>query len=86
MTLEAVLSPARQDELRLRDYDAEAPLRPYVRSWMRNLRQQNRSPRTLDSYAEAVKMLDRFLAAKEMPRTIDGIRRGHLEEFVIDHS
>lgn len=85
-TLEAVLSPARQDEKRLAAYDADAPLRPFVRSWLRKLRQENRSPRTLDSYAEGVRMLDRFLVEKGMPRTIDGIRREHLEDFVIDQA
>jgi site-specific recombinase XerD len=80
------LSPARLDEKRLSGFESEAPLRGFVRSWIRSLRARNRSERTITSYVEAVTMLDRFLREKGMPRTAEGIRREHIEDFLAHHA
>jgi len=53
-------------------------------SFRRSLLAQNRSPRTVQIYTEAVEMLGRYLADKGMPRQPGGIRRGQLESFLAD--
>lgn len=53
-------------------------------SFRRSLRAQNKSPRTLEAYGSSVAALDRFLAAKGMPRAAVHVRREHVEAFVAD--
>ena len=50
----------------------------------RHLRAGDRSPRTIDSYLDAVRLFDAFLADRGMPRDIASIRREHIEAFVED--
>ena len=78
--------PASLDEKRLSGFDPAGELRRLVRSWIRSLRSRNRSERTITSYAEAVKMLDRFLSEQGMPRSVENITREHLEEFLNDQT
>ena len=51
-------------------------------SFRRSLEAQNRSPKTLTAYSEAVRLLDGFLADKGMPREVGHIRREHIESFI----
>ena len=53
-------------------------------SFGRHLRASNLSPRTVQSYLEAVDLLGRFLAAKGMPSTLATIHREHVEAFQED--
>jgi len=52
--------------------------------WARSLRQGNKSPKTLETYMEAVHGLDRFLAERGMPQAIESVKREHVESFIID--
>jgi site-specific recombinase XerD len=52
-------------------------------SFQRHLRAANKSPRTIDSYLEAVTLFDRFLAEQGMPRDVTAIRREHVESWII---
>jgi site-specific recombinase XerD len=61
-----------------------ADLEPLAASFARHLRAENRSPRTVQSYGEAIAQLDRYLAAAGMPRTAATIRREHVEAFIED--
>jgi site-specific recombinase XerD len=53
-------------------------------SWQRSLRAANRSPRTVQSYAEAATQFSDFLVRKGMPSAVDSIRREHVESFIED--
>ena len=53
-----------------------------VPSWQRSLDARNRSPRTLQTYLEGLRLFDRYLAAQGMPRAVAGIRREHVEAFI----
>ena len=49
-----------------------------------SLRARNRSPRTIQSYCEAVLLLDSYLAKRGMPREIRRIDHEHVEAFIDD--
>jgi site-specific recombinase XerD len=51
-------------------------------SFERSLRATNLSPRTVQSYTESTRLLARFLAEHELPTSVAGIRREHLEAFI----
>ena len=51
-------------------------------SWKLALEAQNKSPKTLEAYLGSLHKLDRFLAAKGMPRGVARIRREHIEAFI----
>ncbi len=53
-------------------------------SFARTLRAENKSERTVQAYAEAVRLLARFCHANGLPITASAIRRAHLERFVSD--
>ena len=53
-------------------------------SWTISLRAAQRSPRTIEIYRTALTRLDRFLAARGMPRYVRALRREHIEAFIID--
>jgi site-specific recombinase XerD len=57
-------------------------LPPLLASWRRHLTAQRMSPATLATYSAAVRGLDAFLAAEEMPRVASSIRREHVEAFI----
>jgi integrase len=52
-------------------------------SFERHLKAANKSPRTIQSYLEAVELLDRFLAEQGMPRDVIAIRREHVETLLV---
>ena len=49
-----------------------------------SLRAHNRSPRTIQSYCEAAKLLDTYLTERGMPRNLRNIGREHVEAFIDD--
>ena len=53
-------------------------------SFLRYLRAGNKSPRTQQTYMEAVRDLDAFLARQGMPRSAVTIRREHLEAYIVN--
>src|SRR5688500_5905266 len=55
-----------------------------LRSWDRHLAAENRSPRTIQSYLEAARQFDAFLASRGMPTAVSAIRREHVEAFLVD--
>ena len=55
-----------------------------VPDFERSLRAQHKSPRTIEAYTEAARLLDRFLSEKGMPRQVRSIGREHVEAFIDD--
>jgi site-specific recombinase XerD len=51
-------------------------------SFGRHLRASNLSPRTVQSYLEAVDLFSRYLVEQGMPTTLSTIRREHVEAFI----
>jgi len=59
-------------------------LGPDLASFIRHLRAENKAPSTITTYSKAIVQLGDFLAAAGMPTKPAGIRREHLESFLID--
>jgi site-specific recombinase XerD len=55
-----------------------------AKSFERYLRAANRSPRTVQTYLEAVTQLTRYLETAGIPREPAALRREHLEAFMTD--
>ena len=53
-------------------------------SYRLSLEAQNKSPRTIQTYLEAIARLDTFLVANGLPRAVPDIRREHIEAFLVD--
>lgn len=53
-----------------------------ARSFRRNLRSENKAPKTLETYLEAIDQLGAFLADKGMPTAVANIKREHVESFI----
>jgi site-specific recombinase XerD len=53
-------------------------------SFIRSLRAENKSPRTVETYGEACRAFTRFAAERGMPTAVDAIAREHVEAFVED--
>lgn len=54
------------------------------RSWQRDLRAQNKSPRTVQSYDEAIRLFTEFLVGQGMPTDVASITREHIGAFIED--
>lgn len=61
---------------------ASGDLTDNLRSFVRHLRAENASARTVQTYAEAVTQLGRFLCDRGMPADVARIRREHVEAFI----
>jgi len=59
-------------------------LRDELSGFRQHLEARNRSPRTIESYAESVGQLVDYLAVQGMPATAEGVRREHVEAFLVD--
>ena len=55
-----------------------------IPSFERHLRAENKSPRTIQSYTEAVRRLHDFCSANGMPLQIVNITSEHIEAFLAD--
>ena len=53
-------------------------------SFLRHLRAGNKSPRTIETYLDAVDLFGRFLAAQGMPSAVSAIRREHIEAWLVN--
>ena len=53
-------------------------------SFRRALQANNKSPRTIQTYSEGLRLFGQFLIAQGMPTEVENIRREHIEAFVID--
>jgi site-specific recombinase XerD len=53
-------------------------------AFLRSLRAERKSERTVETYREAVVQLDAFLRAQGMPDDIRHLRREHIEAFIIE--
>lgn len=61
-----------------------ADLPSLLDSYVLHMRAANKSPRTVETYTEAVGQLDAFLAGQGMPRQVAHIKREHVESFIAD--
>src|SRR5687767_2019523 len=52
--------------------------------FQRHLAAENKAPRTIKSYSEAVERLHEYLVAQGMPITVAGITSEHVEAFLAD--
>lgn len=55
-----------------------------LRSFLRHLRAENKSPKTLKTYESSVRSLQEYLACHGLPTDVGVIRREHLESFIED--
>ena len=53
-------------------------------SFKRSLLAENKSPKAIKAYLEALRMFDGFLAAHSMPHEAGTIKRDHVEAFIAD--
>ncbi|MGH9077091.1 MAG: tyrosine-type recombinase/integrase [Acidimicrobiales bacterium] len=60
------------------DLDALIP------AWLRSLRAENKSPKTVETYGEAARLFHRFLIEHGMPTEATKLTREHVETFVAD--
>ena len=60
------------------DFDAN------LAAFQRHLRAEKKAPSTIVTYAKAVDQLAAFLGRQGMPQTVGGVRREHVEAFLID--
>jgi site-specific recombinase XerD len=62
---------------------AGPPLIAFVTSWQLALEAATKSPRTIRSYLDSVRALDRFLTAQDMPSDVEGVEAEHLRAFLL---
>ncbi len=63
---------------------ADPDLGLLIDSWSLSLRARRRSPKTIKSYLEAARQLEAFLEESGMPRHASGVRREHVESYLVD--
>ncbi len=61
---------------------AVAGFRLLLTSWRRHLAAENKAPKTLETYTEAMTLFGRFLVERGMPSDPADITREHVEEFI----
>jgi site-specific recombinase XerD len=59
-------------------------LTTYRRSFERSLRAANKSPRTVETYLDALDQLCAFLTDRGMPTTAAGVTREHIEAYLVE--
>jgi site-specific recombinase XerD len=64
--------------------DLSLPLAEALPSHRRHLAAENKSPATIAVYATSVERLERYLRAQGMPTRLAGIRREHIEAWLVD--
>ena len=53
-----------------------------IPAWLRSLRAENKSPKTIETYSEAANLLLRFLREHGMPTEAAKVTREHVETFI----
>ncbi|MHB0870747.1 MAG: tyrosine-type recombinase/integrase [Chloroflexota bacterium] len=69
--------PASQDSL-------PASYRRFAESFRRSMLAENKSPRTIQTYSEALRLFGAFLSEQGMPAEVAHIHREHVESFIAD--
>lgn len=69
---------------RARPAVASGPLQVYRDAFLRSLAAENKSARTIQTYGEAVALLEAFLVERGMPTEASSITREHLTEWIND--
>lgn len=64
--------------------DLSLPLAEALPSYRRHLAAENKSPATIAVYATSVERLERYLSAQGMPTRLAGVRREHIEAWLVD--
>jgi site-specific recombinase XerD len=59
-------------------------LESLVPAWIRSLKAENKSPKTIETYSEAARLFLAFLAREHMPTEASEIRREHVEAFIAE--
>jgi len=54
------------------------------RSFRRTLEAKNKSPRTIEAYTDAVRLLATYIQAHSKPLLAGELRRAHIQEFIAD--
>ena len=54
------------------------------RSFRRTLEAENKSPRTVEAYTDAVRFLASYCQAHGKPLLASQLQRGHIQEFIAD--
>ncbi|MST31727.1 tyrosine-type recombinase/integrase [Acidimicrobiaceae bacterium USS-CC1] len=57
-------------------------LESLIPAWVRSLRAENKSPKTIETYGDAATQFQRFLVAHGMPTDATRLTREHVETFV----
>src|SRR5712692_6607271 len=65
-----------------RTLSASPAFQQLAKSFQRSLLASNKSPRTVQSYLEVVRMFGEYLADKGMPQEVAHLRREHVESFI----
>ena len=68
------------------DTDLSLTLAEALPSYRRHLAAENKSPATIAVYGTSVERLERYLRANGMPTRLAGIRREHIEAWMVDLS
>lgn len=61
-------------------------IRAEIQPWSTHLQAEHKSPRTIESYADSLRQLGDYLAARGMPCQASAIRREHVEAYLLDLS
>lgn len=63
---------------------ASGDLKALSESYQRSLVAENKSPKTVDTYLEGLRLFSVFLAGKGMPLVVANLRREHVEAFIAE--
>jgi site-specific recombinase XerD len=66
------------------DYERLIGFRTLADSFRRSLLAENKSPRTVQTYMEGLRLLGMFLAEQGMPTVVPNVKREHVEAFIAD--
>jgi site-specific recombinase XerD len=55
-----------------------------AKSFRRSLLSENKAPRTIETYTDAVELLGDFLDRMGMPTNVSALRREHIEAFIAE--
>src|SRR6266508_6258521 len=55
-----------------------------TQSFRRSMMAENKSPKTIKTYGEAMRLVGAFLDRNGMPQTVSHIKREHVEAFIAD--
>jgi site-specific recombinase XerD len=59
-------------------------LEALIPTWIRSLRAENKSPKTIETYSEAARLFLAFLRSRGLPADVSDITREHVETFIAD--